>query len=42
MGRPSTLECELTARSGEVAKATVSGHVVPIAKGEMTIPPFIG
>jgi trans-2,3-dihydro-3-hydroxyanthranilate isomerase len=40
--RPSTLTCTVTASAGTATKATVSGHVVRIATGEMTIPPFIG
>jgi trans-2,3-dihydro-3-hydroxyanthranilate isomerase len=42
MGRPSVLECTVTASDGRAASATVSGHVVPIARGEITVPPFIG
>lgn len=42
MGRPSLLECSVTAAEGEVVRATVTGHVVPIARGEMAVPPFIG
>jgi trans-2,3-dihydro-3-hydroxyanthranilate isomerase len=42
MGRPSLLECTVTAVSGRASSATVAGHVVPIAKGEITVPPFIG
>ncbi|MGK5679362.1 PhzF family phenazine biosynthesis protein [Actinoplanes sp. URMC 104] len=40
--RPSLLECTVTASDGVATLATVAGHVVPIAKGEITIPPFIG
>jgi trans-2,3-dihydro-3-hydroxyanthranilate isomerase len=40
--RPSVLTCTVTASSGSVTLATVSGHVVPIATGEMAVPPFIG
>jgi trans-2,3-dihydro-3-hydroxyanthranilate isomerase len=42
MGRPSLLECTVTAADGRATVATVAGHVVPIAKGEITVPPFIG
>jgi trans-2,3-dihydro-3-hydroxyanthranilate isomerase len=40
--RPSVLACAVTARGGAVTAATVTGTVVPIARGEMTIPPFVG
>jgi trans-2,3-dihydro-3-hydroxyanthranilate isomerase len=42
MHRPSLLTCTVTATAAQVTTATVSGHVVPIATGEMTVPPFIG
>jgi trans-2,3-dihydro-3-hydroxyanthranilate isomerase len=42
MRRPSLLECTVTAAAGAATSATVSGHVVPIARGEMTVPPFLG
>jgi trans-2,3-dihydro-3-hydroxyanthranilate isomerase len=42
MHRPSLLDCTVTATAGEATGATVSGHVVPVATGEMAIPPFIG
>jgi trans-2,3-dihydro-3-hydroxyanthranilate isomerase len=42
MRRPSTLACTATAAGGAVISATVTGHVVPIARGEMAVPPFIG
>jgi trans-2,3-dihydro-3-hydroxyanthranilate isomerase len=42
MGRPSVLECTVTAEGGRAVAATVAGHVVPIAKGEIGVPPFIG
>jgi trans-2,3-dihydro-3-hydroxyanthranilate isomerase len=42
MRRPSTLECTVTAAAGAATSATVTGHVVPIAQGEMAVPPFIG
>ncbi|GAA3335815.1 PhzF family phenazine biosynthesis protein [Amorphoplanes nipponensis] len=42
MHRPSLLECTVTASAGAVTAATVSGHVVPIARGEIAVPPFVG
>jgi trans-2,3-dihydro-3-hydroxyanthranilate isomerase len=42
MHRPSLLECTVTAAAGATTTATVAGHVVPIATGEITVPPFIG
>jgi trans-2,3-dihydro-3-hydroxyanthranilate isomerase len=42
MGRPSTLDCTVTAESGRAVTATVSGHVVPIAAGRIAVPPFVG
>ncbi|MFG1610049.1 PhzF family phenazine biosynthesis protein [Actinoplanes sp. NPDC049265] len=42
MGRPSLLQCTVTAESGTVTATTVRGHVVSIAKGEIAVPPFIG
>jgi trans-2,3-dihydro-3-hydroxyanthranilate isomerase len=40
--RPSTLECSVNAVGGRAVQATVTGHVVPIASGEIAIPPFVG
>jgi trans-2,3-dihydro-3-hydroxyanthranilate isomerase len=40
--RPSLLDCTVTADDGTAVAATVAGHVVPIARGEMIVPPFIG
>jgi len=40
--RPSTLSCTVTAAGGVAVSATVSGHVVPIARGEIAVPPFVG
>jgi trans-2,3-dihydro-3-hydroxyanthranilate isomerase len=40
--RPSTLDCTVTAAGGAAVRATVAGHVVPIARGEIAIPPFVG
>jgi trans-2,3-dihydro-3-hydroxyanthranilate isomerase len=42
MHRPSLLECTVTAAGGAAVSATVAGHVVPIARGEITVPPFVG
>ena len=42
MHRPSRLECTVTASAGAVAVATVAGHVVPVARGEIAVPPFVG
>jgi trans-2,3-dihydro-3-hydroxyanthranilate isomerase len=42
MHRPSLLECTVTAAGGAATVATVSGHVVPVARGEIAVPPFIG
>jgi trans-2,3-dihydro-3-hydroxyanthranilate isomerase len=32
----------VTARGGVVVSATVTGRVVPIAHGEIAVPPFVG
>ena len=40
--RPSTLECTVTAVGGAAISATVTGHVVPVAHGEISVPPFVG
>jgi trans-2,3-dihydro-3-hydroxyanthranilate isomerase len=37
MGRPSILECTITAAGGRATKATVSGGVVPVAAGEIAV-----
>ncbi|MEV0135713.1 PhzF family phenazine biosynthesis protein [Dactylosporangium sp. NPDC050688] len=42
MHRPSLLTCSVTAAGGVAVSASVSGHVVPIASGEMIVPPFVG
>lgn len=42
MGRPSVLECTVTAAGGEAVSATVTGQVVPVARGEIAVPPFVG
>ena len=40
--RPSTLSCTVTAAGGVGVSVTVTGHVVPIARGEIAVPPFVG
>ncbi|TDC36160.1 PhzF family phenazine biosynthesis protein [Micromonospora sp. KC213] len=40
--RPSTLACTVTAAGGVAVGATVSGQVMPVARGEIAVPPFIG
>ena len=40
--RPSVIRCAVSAVDGQVTAATIAGSVVPIAKGEITIPPFVG
>jgi trans-2,3-dihydro-3-hydroxyanthranilate isomerase len=42
MHRPSTLSCTVSARDGAAIRLTVAGTVVPIARGEIAVPPFIG
>ena len=42
MHRPSTLECTVTAAGGVAVSATVTGHAVPVAHGEIAVPPFVG
>ena len=42
INRPSTLDCTVTASGGLAMGATVSGQVMPVARGEITVPPFIG
>jgi trans-2,3-dihydro-3-hydroxyanthranilate isomerase len=42
MKRPSVLDCTVTAADGAAVSATVTGHVVPIARGEIAVPPFVG
>jgi len=42
MHRPSQIDCTVIAEAGAAVKATVTGHVVPIASGEIAIPPFVG
>ncbi|GAA1805253.1 PhzF family phenazine biosynthesis protein [Planosporangium flavigriseum] len=40
--RPSTMDCTVTGAAGAAVSATVSGHVVPVATGEIAVPPFVG
>ncbi len=40
--RPSTLECSVSAVDGHAVRSTVTGSVVPIARGEIAVPPFVG
>jgi trans-2,3-dihydro-3-hydroxyanthranilate isomerase len=42
MHRPSTLRCTVTAADGLAVRTTVTGHVVPIARGDIVVPPFVG
>lgn len=42
MHRHSTLECTVSAVDAAAVRVTVSGAVVPIAKGEIAVPPFVG
>ncbi len=42
MHRPSVLECTVTAVDGAAISTTVTGSVVPVAKGEIAVPPFVG
>jgi trans-2,3-dihydro-3-hydroxyanthranilate isomerase len=40
--RPSTLDCTVLARGGTAVSATVTGHVVAVATGQIAVPPFVG
>ncbi|WP_406038298.1 PhzF family phenazine biosynthesis protein [Micromonospora sp. NBC_00898] len=40
--RPSALACTVTAIGGSAVGATVSGQVMPVARGEIAVPPFVG
>ncbi|BEL11240.1 PhzF family phenazine biosynthesis protein [Actinoplanes sichuanensis] len=42
MKRPSRLDCTVTAAAGVAISTTVTGHVHPVAAGEIAVPPFIG
>lgn len=39
IGRPSRLDCTVSATAGVAGVATVAGHVVPVARGEIAVPP---
>jgi trans-2,3-dihydro-3-hydroxyanthranilate isomerase len=38
IGRPSTLDCTVTARDGDAMRTTVRGGVAPVASGRIAIP----
>ncbi len=38
MGRPSTLRCQVAVEQGRTTRTTVSGAVVPVARGEIRVP----
>ncbi len=40
--RPSTMECTVSAVDGRAVRAELTGAVVPIARGEIAVPPFVG
>ncbi|WP_433389625.1 PhzF family phenazine biosynthesis protein [Micromonospora sp. KLBMP9576] len=42
INRPSLLACTVTAAGGQVLGATVAGQVMPVARGEIAVPPFVG
>ncbi|WBB65173.1 PhzF family phenazine biosynthesis protein [Micromonospora sp. WMMD812] len=42
INRPSSLACTVTAENGTAVGATVAGQVVPVARGEIMVPPFLG
>ncbi|MFE9959369.1 PhzF family phenazine biosynthesis protein [Micromonospora sp. NPDC005299] len=42
INRPSALACTVTAAGGVAVAATVAGHVMPVARGEIAVPPFVG
>ena len=42
ISRPSSLACTVTAANGAAVGATVAGQVVPVARGEIMVPPFVG
>ncbi|MCW3816241.1 PhzF family phenazine biosynthesis protein [Micromonospora sp. DR5-3] len=42
INRPSSLACTVTAAGGVAVGATVSGQVMPVARGEIAVPPFVG
>ncbi|MEU4774670.1 PhzF family phenazine biosynthesis protein [Micromonospora sp. NPDC023644] len=42
INRPSVLACTVTAAEGQAVGATVAGQVMPVARGEIMVPPFVG
>ncbi|QDY06374.1 PhzF family phenazine biosynthesis protein [Micromonospora sp. HM134] len=42
IGRPSALACTVTAEDGTAVGTTVTGQVMPVARGEILVPPFVG
>jgi len=42
INRPSALACTVTAAGGVALGATVAGQVMPVARGEIAVPPFVG
>src|SRR5262249_33272280 len=40
--RPSLIEGTVTAIDGAAVSVTITGHVVPVARGEIAVPPFVG
>jgi trans-2,3-dihydro-3-hydroxyanthranilate isomerase len=42
INRPSTLECTVSAVDGAAVRTTVTGAVMPVARGEIAVPPFVG
>jgi trans-2,3-dihydro-3-hydroxyanthranilate isomerase len=40
--RPSMLECTVSAVDAQATRVTVGGTVVPIASGQIAVPPFVG
>ncbi|MEV4809742.1 PhzF family phenazine biosynthesis protein [Micromonospora avicenniae] len=42
INRPSSLACTVTAANGAAVGTTVAGQVVPVARGEIMVPPFVG
>ncbi|MDP9182315.1 MAG: phenazine biosynthesis protein PhzF, partial [Actinomycetota bacterium] len=38
MGRPSALACTVDVLGGKASRTTVSGSVVPVARGEIRVP----
>jgi trans-2,3-dihydro-3-hydroxyanthranilate isomerase len=39
LSRPSTLRCRVEARGGVAVRCRVGGHVVPVARGTIRVPP---